>query len=75
MRFFSGIVSGLAHASEKGITHRDVKLSNVLISADGRPQIVDFGLAGVKDADETNPRTIDYAGLERATGCRKRRSS
>ena len=68
---FAGIVSGLAHASEKGITHRDLKLSNVLISADGRPQLVDFGLAGVDDADETNPRTIDYAGLERATGTRK----
>lgn len=70
-KLFAGIVSGLAHAAEKGITHRDLKLSNVLISADGRPQLVDFGLAGVDDADETNPRTIDYAGLERATGTRK----
>ena len=31
-----GVMSGLAYAAEKGITHRDLKLSNVLISADGR---------------------------------------
>jgi serine/threonine-protein kinase len=37
---------------------------------------VDFGLAGVQGADDAEAegfsrRTIDYAGLERATGCRQ----
>ena len=68
---FAGIISGLAHAAEKGITHRDLKLSNVLISADGRPQLVDFGLAANESDDMKNPRAIDYAGLERATRVRK----
>jgi len=72
----SGVVSGLAHATEKGLTHRDLKLSNILISSDGVPQLVDFGLAGVAGPDassdsQANPRTIDYAGLERITGVRK----
>ena len=69
------ITAGLAYAAEKGITHRDMKLSNALIASNGRAQIVDFGLAaataGDDDEDLTNPRTIDYAGLERATGCKK----
>jgi serine/threonine protein kinase len=46
----------------------------VLISATGRAQLVDFGLAAVTqgaDDESANPRTIDYAGLERATGVRK----
>jgi serine/threonine-protein kinase len=70
-----GVMSGLAYAAEKGITHRDLKLSNVLISSDGRPQLVDFGLAamvtGPGEASFSNTRTIDYAGLEKATGVRK----
>ena len=69
------ITAGLAYAAEKGITHRDMKLSNALIASNGRAQIVDFGLAAATVADDgdylTNPRTIDYAGLEKATGCRK----
>lgn len=72
----AGVMSGLVHASEKGITHRDLKLSNVLISSDGRPQLVDFGLAAMSDVgkgntDFTNKRTIDYAALEKATGVSK----
>lgn len=71
----AGIISGLSYAAEKGITHRDLKLSNVLISADGRPQLVDFGLAAVSmgpgESGYTNTRTIDYAALEKMTGVRK----
>lgn len=69
------ITAGLAYAAERGITHRDMKLSNALIASSGRAQIVDFGLAaattGSDEEDLTNPRTIDYAGLERATNCKK----
>lgn len=76
LRFSMDIAAGLAHAAEYGIRHRDLKLSNVLMSSTGRAQLVDFGLAavtgGVEDESaEVNPRTIDYAGLERATGVRK----
>ncbi|MEM8681132.1 MAG: serine/threonine-protein kinase, partial [Planctomycetota bacterium] len=66
----AGVMSGLNYAAEKGITHRDLKLSNVLISSEGRPQLVDFGLA--IDADSTSAaRTVDYAGLEKLTGVGK----
>ncbi len=39
------ILEGLGHAHSKTIIHRDIKPSNILISPDGRPRIVDFGLA------------------------------
>jgi serine/threonine-protein kinase len=71
------VVSGLAYAAEKGITHRDLKMSNVLITSTGRARLVDFGLAAARGttdeelADSPNARAIDYAALERGTGVRK----
>ncbi len=72
-RITADIAAGLNFAFQQGITHRDLKMSNVLLSSSGEAKLVDFGLAGVGgvDGDEANPRTIDYAGLERATNVRK----
>ncbi len=78
LRLMYEIASGLAYASSLGIAHRDLKLSNVLISSDGKAKLVDFGLAALSDrnnpekmADCPNARAIDYAALERGTGVRK----
>ncbi|QDT03421.1 Serine/threonine-protein kinase PrkC [Rubripirellula lacrimiformis] len=78
LRLIYEIASGLAYAASLGIAHRDLKLSNVLISSDGKAKLVDFGLAALTDrnnpekmADCPNARAIDYAALERGTGVRK----
>jgi serine/threonine-protein kinase len=72
------ICSGLDFAFQKGITHRDLKLSNVLVHSSGKCKLVDFGLAAMADtssdkaiADCPSARAIDYAALERGTGVRK----
>ncbi len=65
--------NGLAFAHSRGVTHRDMKLTNILISSSGTAKLVDFGLAKIFSAmagssEEKVERTVDYAGLERATG-------
>ncbi len=65
------VTAGLEYATLRGVTHRDLKLSNVLLSSTGRANLVDFGLAVVdksaEDAPGFNPRSVDYAGLEKVT--------
>jgi serine/threonine protein kinase len=81
LRILEDTSAGLAAAATKGITHRDMKLTNVLLSTQGPCKLVDFGLAGelvgitdrggrVGEEQEeiTIDRTVDYAGLEKVTG-------
>jgi serine/threonine-protein kinase len=42
------MADALAHAHSQGVIHRDVKPSNVLISADGHAQLGDFGVSYLK---------------------------
>ena len=39
------IVGALAYAHQRGVVHRDIKPANILIDADGKVRLTDFGLA------------------------------
>lgn len=49
----AGIAGTLAECHARGIVHRDLSPSNILIRSDGRPVLVDFGLG--HDRDESLP--------------------
>lgn len=40
-----GVAQALAFAHERNVIHRDIKPDNILLAADGRPVLTDFGIA------------------------------
>ena len=44
-RLGAALAGALAHVHERGVIHRDVKPSNIILDRDGSPHLTDFGIA------------------------------
>ncbi|QIB48820.1 serine/threonine-protein kinase [Streptomyces aureoverticillatus] len=67
------VLRALRAAHGAGVLHRDIKPGNVLLAADGRVLLTDFGIASI-EGDSTITRTgevvgsVDYLAPERVSG-------
>jgi serine/threonine protein kinase len=60
IEYAAQIASGLQAAHAKGVTHRDIKSSNIMVAESGQVKIMDFGLAKIAGGAQL---TKDYSTL------------
>lgn len=70
-----GLLDALAYCHGKGVLHRDIKPSNVMVTPNGKPKLIDFGIAKLEGSTDTPKEyrgrgTAFYMSPEQAQGYR-----
>ena len=77
LALFRRICAAVQHAHQNGVVHRDIKPANILVTPEGLPKVLDFGVAKLLDpsgvgveatASVLRPMTPNYASPELLRG-------
>ena len=81
LRLFADVCSAVSYAHQNLVVHRDLKPSNILVDREGKPKLLDFGIAKLLDPSampfeieptrtSMRPMTPSYAAPEQIAGAR-----
>lgn len=78
LKLFQKICAAIAYAHRNLIVHRDIKPTNILVTKDGTPKLLDFGIAKLLAESENEPLSVltqtrqamtpEYASPEQLNG-------
>ncbi len=70
LEYIDQMLAGLAHAHERGVIHCDIKPANMILFADGRLRLADFGIAKFarKTVQGSASGSLGYMAPEQAMG-------
>ena len=67
LRLFRLVCDGVQHAHQQLIVHRDIKPGNILVTPDGHPKLLDFGIAKLLIEDAALPSARTSTGMQALT--------
>lgn len=63
LELMAKVCDAVEHAHRRGLIHRDLKPGNILVTDDGQPKILDFGVARISDNDAAATERTDAGQL------------
>ncbi|CAM2070703.1 Non-specific serine/threonine protein kinase [Sulfidibacter corallicola] len=78
LKLFQKVCGAVSFAHQNLVIHRDLKPANILVTSDGEPKLLDFGISGLLDPETMTPKTatvldermltLEYASPEQLRG-------